>query len=117
MKRIAGGICAGLIGLGLAGCGGAGDGASHASSSEGRDLASACEAELNVPEGICTCIGETAAAELSSKQIEFLLAAVNDDEARTEQLRQQLSIADATEAGMFLVNAPADCASSSAGGN
>jgi hypothetical protein len=107
MKSIEGWIAAGIGCLALAACGG---GTGGASASAGRDLAEACTSELNMSGAVCECIGETATEELNGRQIRFLLAAVRDEEARAERLREEMGMADATEAGLFLVGAPADCA-------
>ena len=112
MKPIKGWIAAGIGLLALPACGGAGD---RGSASAGRDLAEACSAELNMSGAVCDCIGETAVEELNGRQIRFLLAAVNDEDAQAERLREEMGMADATEAGMFVVGAPADCAHKIAG--
>lgn len=106
MRPIEGWTAAGIGLLALAACGG---GTGGAPASAGRDLAEACTAELNMSGAVCNCIGETAAQELNGRQIRFLLAAVRDEDARAERLREEMGMADATEAGLFLVGAPADC--------
>lgn len=90
----------------LAACGGT----SGSTAAGGREIAEVCKSELNASDEICACIGEAAARDLSRDQIDFLLASVQEDQAAIVRLRQELGIAGATEAGMFLINAPADCA-------
>ncbi|MCI4644475.1 MAG: hypothetical protein MRY64_06805 [Hyphomonadaceae bacterium] len=108
MKLVSGAIAGALM---MTACGGGGGSSASRGANE---MAEACEAELNVPTEVCACIGETAERELSARQIDFLLAAMEEDGVTTARLRAEMGIAEATEAGMFLVNAPADCARSTA---
>jgi len=74
------------------------------------DFVSACLSSSNLDETICQCSGDKAQQELSPKGFEFLVASLEKDEAKTSQLRTELSFPELTDAGLFMVNAPADCA-------
>ena len=92
----------------LASLGGCGDpGAS--------ELASICRTSSDMPGEICDCIADRAGETLSPEQIDFVIAAINEDEAATARLRGQMDFAEMTEAGMFMVSGPQVCAAGLAG--
>ncbi len=101
------GILLGTAGLALivAGCSGGGT-----SSQDVADFKKACDKEMTVPAGFCDCIADTANEQLSDKQFEFLLAAIEQDEAETALLRSQMNFTELTEASMFMLNGTQDCA-------
>ncbi len=78
-------------------------------------LATACHATTNMGETICACVAKKAGADLSPDGLEFLVAMLEKNEARMAELRGRLSLPDAAQAGMFMVNAPAACARGAAG--
>lgn len=77
-------------------------------------LTDACLEMLNLDEQICRCMADKAKEDLSETAFKFLLATLQEDQARTEQLRRELSLQEAMQAGMFLVHAPADCGAENA---
>ena len=76
----------------------------------------ACLASTNLPPPICECSAPKASEELSPDAFAFLVATLQGDDQRTEQLRGQLDIGEAMEAGTFMVRVPADCAAELGGG-
>ncbi len=68
-----------------------------------------CGARLNLPPGACACIGKRAAS-LTDGQQAFIAAALAKDKAAQNEIVQTLTVAQLTEAGMFMTNAPAQCA-------
>lgn len=68
-----------------------------------------CGATMNVPPGICTCLGEKAAA-LTDLQQRVLAAMLLDDQPLLATLRPQMSIPEATAVATFFVTQPAACA-------
>ncbi len=73
-------------------------------------LIAACVEQTNMGEAVCTCVARKASEELSEEEHAFLLASVREDDEETERLRGELSVQEAMRAGMFLVNAPRECA-------
>lgn len=96
-------------------CAPAGDGATQdpASETAAVDVSAfteACMASSNLERAICECAGGLAASEMSQNAFAFLVASLNQDEARTEALRAELSIQEAMSAGTFMARGPAQCA-------
>ena len=72
-------------------------------------LRTECAAQLNLPSAVCDCIADKA-GELSESQQAFLAATVSQDFAAAGEVRTQMSIAEVTEAGMFMAGSPQGCA-------
>lgn len=79
-------------------------------------LAEICRATTNMGDAICTCVGDRARTQLSSKGLAFLVASMNKQEEAAERLKQELTMQELTTAGMFFVTAPAACAAQAKGG-
>ncbi len=91
-----------LLGF-TAGCGGGGD-------SGIAEFAAACAKTTNLNDEICECIAEHAVEELTPTAFGFLVASMSGNEEKTVELRGQLGVEDAMQAGMFMTSAPAKCA-------
>jgi len=91
--------------VGLSSCG---DGASV--SQNKAKLVQLCGSELNVPEGVCDCISDTAEEELTPDGIAFVVAALEKDDAKTTELRSKMPFDEMTKSAMFMATAPANCA-------
>lgn len=74
----------------------------------------ACLETSNMSEQICRCAADKAKEDLSETGFNFLLATLQEDQARTEQLRGELSMQEAMQAGMFLTKVPAKCGAENA---
>ncbi len=81
-----------------------------------QEFIEACLASSNLPPPICECSARKAREELSPEAFAFLVATLRGDDRRTEELRGQLDIAEAMEAGTFMVRVPAECAGELGGG-
>ncbi len=97
----------------LAACGGGKEAKDNGPSAE--EFAAACNAQLEMPESVCECIGEKAESDLTQEERNFAYASITGDLEATEKLRAELGVDGAMKAGMFFVNAPADCAREEAG--
>jgi len=69
-----------------------------------------CLTSSNLERPICECCGRKAKARLSPLAFEFLVATLQENKAKVEELRPKLSMDDAMQAGMFMVNTPSECA-------
>ena len=74
------------------------------------EFTKACIASSNLERAICECCGRKAKARLSPLAFEFLIATLQENETRIEELRPKLSVQEAMEAGMFMVGTPGECA-------
>jgi len=74
-------------------------------------LTEACVSGTNIDRAICECCSVKANESLSPLAVEFLTATLNKDDAKTDELRGQLTLQDLMEAGMFMVGTPAECVS------
>lgn len=92
-----------VLAIPLVACGGESGGNSTAA------LQNACEAQSNVPPGLCECVGEES-RELSEVELEFVVASLKQDEAAAEAARGKLGITELTRAGMFFLTASQTCA-------
>lgn len=110
MKRLRSGSRGGR-GLALAACllavGACGGGGS---AGEIAAFVAGCTKISNLDQPICQCAAELAEKELTPKAFQFLVATMQQDQERMEELRSELEIQEATQAGMFMVSAPARCA-------
>lgn len=70
----------------------------------------ACLTASNLDEEICECTANLAKEELSPTGFEFVIAGLQNDDDRTEELRGQMAIEEIMSAGLFFVNGPARCA-------
>ncbi|MCW5713464.1 MAG: hypothetical protein KIT43_02965 [Bauldia sp.] len=68
-----------------------------------------CEATMNVPPGVCACLGEKASA-LTELQQRVLAAMLLDDQPLLATLRPQMSIPEATGVATFFVTQTPACA-------
>jgi len=68
-----------------------------------------CAAQLNMPPAVCACIKGKAEA-LNDSQQAFVVAALTKDKAMQQSLTQGMTMQELTEAGMFMTNAPGQCA-------
>lgn len=75
-------------------------------------LARACEASSNLDARICRCVAEKAHRELTPKGMALLIAGMEEDQARADELRKDMSMEELMMSGMFMTHAPADCAKS-----
>ena len=80
-----------------------------AGSAEQDAVRTACEADTNLPPGICDCLAGKA-AEMSEGQQSLLAATANGNDAAAAQLRAQLPPDQVMEVAMFYVNQPRICA-------
>lgn len=68
-----------------------------------------CGKRLSMPPGGCKCLRDRA-ARLKDGQQQFVSAVVTKDKAAQARLRQSLSPQELTQAGLFVTQAPAQCA-------
>lgn len=68
-----------------------------------------CAAQLKMPPAACACLKDKAAS-MSDRQQAFVAAVVSQDKATQQNLTQDMTVGEMTEAGMFMTNAPAQCA-------
>jgi len=68
-----------------------------------------CEATMNVPPGICTCLGEKAST-LTDLQQRVLAAMLLDDQPLLATLRPQMSMPEAAAVATFFVTQTPACA-------
>jgi hypothetical protein len=68
-----------------------------------------CGAKLKLPPGGCACLAESA-GKLTDPQQAFIAAVVTKDKASQTSIMQTMTVAELTEAGMFMTTAPAKCA-------
>lgn len=74
------------------------------------EFISGCVNSSNLSREMCTCIAASAEAELSDNSRDFLTASLNENAEEATAIRMRMSIAEVTEAGMFMMNATTDCA-------
>ncbi|MGE0562962.1 MAG: hypothetical protein AB7O50_00465 [Pseudolabrys sp.] len=68
-----------------------------------------CGNQLRLPAKVCDCMAERA-AKMNDNQQAFVAGIVTKDTARSGGLREKMTVAELTQAGMFMSNAPAQCA-------
>ncbi|HSD92490.1 MAG TPA: hypothetical protein VLB11_05630 [Methyloceanibacter sp.] len=86
-----------------------GPGAAVASPADLATIERECGKRLNLPPDGCACIGAKA-AKLKDGQQAFIAAALAKDKATQQSIMQNLTVAELTEAGMFMTQAPSQCA-------
>ena len=69
----------------------------------------ACLSSYNWDEPLCECVAEKADERLTPNGFAFLVATMNNDEAKVAELRDQLDMNEKLDAGMFMVNTPQEC--------
>ena len=69
----------------------------------------ACLSSYNWEEPLCECVAEKADERLTPNGFAFLVATMNNDEAKVAELRDQLDMNEKLDAGMFMVNTPQEC--------
>jgi hypothetical protein len=82
-------------------------------SSQANDIdafAKACLSSSNLDEPMCKCLASKADERLSPEGFAFLVASMNKDNQKAQSLRSKLDMAEAMDAGMFMVNTPQECA-------
>ena len=72
-------------------------------------FAKACVSSYNLGGPICECLAKKADERLTPIGFAFLVAVMNNDDKKTEELRSKLGMNEALETGMFMVNTPAEC--------
>jgi len=72
-------------------------------------LAEACQTNTNTNEATCDCVADTAREELSPNAFQMVLASIEGNDQRANELRGQLTIDEATEAGTFVFSSFARC--------
>jgi hypothetical protein len=97
----------------LTGCGGGDDTISRGDRNR---LAAACTVNTSTNEAACDCVADLARDELSPAAFAMVLASVEGDDARANELGGQLTIDEATQVGSFMFSSFARCASADAGG-
>ena len=73
-------------------------------------LKEACMNSSSMGEEICECVADLASEELSDAGISFLIASMQGDAAAAQQMTGEMTIQEATAAGLFMVSGPANCA-------
>jgi len=68
-----------------------------------------CGVRLKLPAGGCACLREHA-SKLKDGQQAFIAAVVTKDKPAQKEFMQNLTVAELTEAGMFMTTTPAKCA-------
>lgn len=82
----------------------------EAMSGQQEKLVTLCEEQLNAPDEICNCIGETAGAELTSDEQRMVIAMITGDQETADALRSSLSIESIKKSGIFIASTPGRCA-------
>lgn len=83
-------------------------------SSSSSAFVTACEDATDWPTEMCECAESKARAELSDATYAFVAASMTEDDAETARLRDRLSFTEATEGGLFMMNAAAECSAAEA---
>jgi hypothetical protein len=68
-----------------------------------------CGVQLKMTSGACACLRDKA-SKLKDGQQAFIAAVVTKDKATQTSIMQTLTVAELTEAGMFMTNMPRQCA-------
>jgi hypothetical protein len=72
-------------------------------------IESQCGKRLNLPPDGCACLRDKA-SKLTEGQQAFVAAVVSKDKATQASLMQNLTVKELTDAGLFMTQAPAQCA-------
>ena len=73
-------------------------------------IASECGQQLQLSPSGCTCIRDTAAADLTDAQQAFVAASITEDHARRGELQGKMSGDEVLGAITFMTQAPTSCA-------
>ena len=74
-------------------------------------LVEECNAQLNLGDSGCACIGDHAQQVLNENQQGLVVAMVTKDQAGAAALRSEMTIEEITGAAEFMMEAPQICAS------
>lgn len=98
LKIILGSVAA----IGLGACGG--------SSISNAEMVDACNEAVNWSEKSCECMADKAKEDLSADGQRLLYASLTEDQELAEKLAREMTLEEATQAGMFMVSAGLSCA-------
>ncbi len=70
----------------------------------------ACKNNTDMSQEMCECSAGKAQNELSESGFNFVVSALNKDDAETTKLRSQMPANELLPAATFLLRAPRDCA-------
>lgn len=73
------------------------------------EFVQACTDSGNLEQPVCDCMADKAESDLSEDERQFVLAALQEDEDKTTELRDKLGMQGAMRAGLFMTNV-ASCA-------
>jgi hypothetical protein len=76
-------------------------------------ILTACTRDGGMDEAQCKCIADRAEKDLSKGAQELVLAQIEEDHDRVEELSKQMSLQDAASVGTFMMNASSRCATES----
>jgi hypothetical protein len=85
----------------LVGCGGSGVEAK---------MKTACMKEDGMTETQCSCLADRASKDLSKDAQQLMVAEMENDQARVQELSKNMSMQDAASVGTFMMNAASQCA-------
>lgn len=69
-----------------------------------------CNLVFQIPHDGCVCFGNKASKDLNKRQREFLVAVMDKDDQKAEEIRKKLSPAEAMETMDFMNRARMECA-------
>ena len=73
-------------------------------------MKTACMKEDGMTDAQCSCIAERAEKDLSKDAQQMMIAELEKDQARVQELSQKMSMQDAASVGTFLMNTMGQCA-------
>ncbi len=91
-----------IAAMSLIACGG--------SSISNAELVDACNETVNWGEKSCECMADKAKEDLSADGQRLLYATLTEDQELAEKLAREMTMEEAAQAGMFMVNAGLSCA-------
>ncbi|GJL85236.1 MAG: hypothetical protein DHS20C02_10110 [Micavibrio sp.] len=84
------------------------------SSGQKAELIKLCQIKLEVPEEVCKCVGKKAQDELTEDERAVLIAMIDGDKNKIDDVRGSMSAPSMMKAGMFMAMAPGECAKEAA---
>ncbi len=69
----------------------------------------ACMSSGNLERPMCECLADKAGRELSPAGFDLLIASLQGNDEKANELRAQLEMPELMKTGMFMVNAPSEC--------
>jgi hypothetical protein len=90
-----------IVCLALAGCGG---------SDLSAKLTEACMKDGDMDRAACSCMADRAEKDLSKDAQALMLAEMEKDQARVQELSKNMTMQDAASVGTFMMNAMTQCA-------